>query len=119
MVKWMTVKFARRRLTAILLTLTAVLCSPAGVCAIEGVAATVQPAAHGHACSQSTDKTFLDRNDDSCCSEPRSGFVTVLRFTLQKQASAVPITFDLGPALSMCSVTFRANDRRPPLVLRI
>lgn len=106
---------------AIALLLMAVLCSPAGVCAIDGMAATAQAAAqeHAHACCRSVDGTFLSASDGSCCSEPRTGFVTVVRFTLQKHAAAPALEFDLRPAAPTRFVPFRDVERRTPLVLRI
>ena len=111
---------ANRPIVLVLL-LMAVLCSPAGVCMIDGVAATVQDAApaHVHACGKSTDGTFLAASDGSCCSEPRTGFVNVFRFTLHKQA--LPSLLDIAEgwmpkAFFAVRVAF---DRRAPLVLRI
>ena len=107
---------------ALVLLLMAVLCSPAGVCAIDATAATVQDAtpAHAHACCKSVNGTFLAARDGSCCSEPRTGFLNVFRFTLQKQA--LPSILDLADGwLPKMLVTDRVGfDRRgAPLVLRI
>ena len=106
---------------AVALLLMAVLCSPAGMCVIDGMAAPVQAAAptHAHACCRSTDGTFLAASDGSCCSEPRTGFVNVFRFTLHRQA--LPSLPDI--AEGWMPKTFVADriafDRRAPLVLRI
>jgi len=116
------------RPTALVLLLMAVLCSPAGVCVIDGMAATVQaaapahaaaPTAHAHACCKSGNGTFLAANDGPCCSERRTGFVNVFRFTLHKQA--LPAILDLAQGwLPKTFVTDRvAFARRAPVVLRI
>jgi len=106
---------------AVVLLVMAVLCSPAGVCAIDGMAASVQAGApaHAHACCKSGDGTFLAASDGSCCSEPRTGFVNVFRFTLHKQA--LPSLLDIAEGwVPKSFVTDRvAFDRRAPLVLRI
>ena len=104
---------------AIVLLLTAVLCSPAGVCAIEAMAPTVPTPAHAHACCKSVDRTFLAASDGSCCREPRSGFVHVFRFTLQKHAVVLALEFDLRPAGPARLASFRPVERRAPRVLRI
>jgi hypothetical protein len=98
----------------------AVLCSPAGVCVIDGVAATVQTTApaHAHACCKSADGTFLSARDGSCCSEPRIGFVHVFRFTLEKQTAVVALECGLTPAAPARFVSF-PDERRAPIVLRI
>jgi hypothetical protein len=110
-----------RRSIALLLLATAVLCSPAGVCVIDGVAATVQAKApaHAHACCKTADGPFLAASDVSCCSEPRTGFVHVFRFTLEKHAAVLALEFDLTPAAPARFVSFPDVERRAPLVLRI
>jgi hypothetical protein len=106
---------------ALVLLVTGVVCSPAGVCVIDGMAATVQTAAPAHvpACCKSAEGTFLAASDSSCCSEPRTGFVNVFRFTLHKQA--LPSLLDIAEGwVPKSFVTDRvAFDRRAPLVLRI
>ena len=105
---------------ALLLLLMAVLCSPAGVCLIEGMAAAeAATPAHGHACCKSVDGTFLAAGDDSCCSEQPTGFVHVFRFTLHRQAPS-PMLDLVESWMPKTFVTERvAFDRRAPLVLRI
>lgn len=107
---------------ALFLLAMAVLCSPAGVCVIDGVAATaVQAAApaHAHACDKSGDGAFLVASDGSCCSESRAGFLNVFRFTLHKQAPPAILTVAAG-WMPKPAVTDRiVFDRRAPLVLRI
>ena len=111
---------ANRPIALVLLTM-AVLCSPAGVCVIDGMAGAVQaaPPTPGHACGKSVEGTFLAASEDSCCSEQPTGFVTVIRFTLEKHAAAPALEFDVAPAASTRLVSFRAVERRTPLVLRI
>lgn len=107
---------------SVALLLMAVLCSPAGVCLIDGMAATVQSAApaHAHACgSKSGDGTFLAASEDSCCTEPQTGFVNVFRFTLQKQALPPILDFARGWVPTPYVMDPVAWDRRVPLVLRI
>ena len=106
---------------ALVLLLMAVLCSPAGVCAIDGIAATVQAAtpAHAHACCKSGDGTFLAASDGSCCSEPRTGFVNVVRFALQKQVvhPSLIVAVDWSPRTFVTDAD--GFGRSAPLVLRI
>ena len=107
---------------ALVLLLMAVLCSPAGVCAIDATAATLQHAApaHAHACCKSVNGTLLAAHARSCCSKPRAGFLSVFRFTLQKQA--LPSILDIAEGwMPKTLVTDGAGfDRRwAPLVLRI
>ena len=120
---WSTILVMRRasRLIAVALLFLAVLCSPAGVCALDGMAAAAQAAApaHAHTCCKSGKGPFLAASDGRCCSLPRTGFVTVLRFTLQKQATALAPGFALGPPAPARLVSFRAVAKRTPLVLRI
>ena len=111
---------------AFVLLLMAVLCSPVGVCLIGGMAGTVQaaptqaaPTAHAHACGKSMGGTFFAASEESCCSEQPTGFVTVLRFTLQKQAASAVVEIDLAPVAPILLVSSRAGERRTPLVLRI
>jgi hypothetical protein len=109
------------RPVALALLLMAVLCSPAGVCAIDAMAATGPVAAptHAHTCCKSGDGTFLAAGDGACCAESRSGFVHVFRFTLHKQAVAPILDVAVG-WMPKTFVTDRvALDRRAPLVLRI
>lgn len=117
---WVLMRRANRPV-ALALLLMAVLCSPAGVCAIDAMAATGQAAAstHAHACCKSGDGTFLAASDDPCCAESRSGFVHVFRFTLQKHVATLPLEFDLRPAAPTRLLAFCAVERRAPLVLRI
>lgn len=77
------------RTLAVALLFMAVLCSPAGVCVVDGVVASVQAATpeHVHACCKKVERTVLTASDSSCCTEPRNGFVNVFRFTLQKQVA--------------------------------
>ena len=106
---------------ALVLLLMAVLCSPAGVCVIEGVVGTVQAAApaHAHSCCKNVEGTLLTASDGSCCTEPRTGFVNVFRFMLQKQAPSLALDIAHG-CVPRALVTDRmAFDRRAPLVLRI
>jgi hypothetical protein len=111
------------RLIAVALLFVAVLCSPAGVCMVNGLTATVQapaPAqAHAHACCQSGPGTFLAASDSACCSETRSGFVGVFRFTLHKHVAAVTPRYDLRPAVLARLLSFHPVEKRTPLVLRI
>jgi hypothetical protein len=107
---------------ALFLLSMAVLCTPAGVCVIDGVAATtVQAAApaHAHACCKNVEGTVLTANDDSCCSESRGAFVAVLRFMLEKQAAPFAFEFEVTPVWPTHHASFRIADRRPPFVLRI
>jgi hypothetical protein len=106
---------------ALVLLLMAVLCSPVGACVVEGVAATIQDAtpAHPHACCKPAGRTYLTASNGSCCAEPRTGFVHVFRFTLQKQA--LPASLDLAATWMPRTVLAEwvPFDRRAPLVLRI
>ena len=105
---------------ALVLLFMAVLCSPAGVCVIDGVAATDKASpAHAHACCKPGDGPFLAARDGSCCSEPGTGFVHVFRFTLEKQVEAPALAFDLAPAPPARLLSFPEVERRAPLVLRI
>jgi hypothetical protein len=109
------------RPVALVLLVMAVLCGPAGVCVIDGIARTVEaaPTAPAHACGKSMGGTFFAASEEACCSEQPTGFVTLFRFTLQKQAAAPALEFDLAPAVPVRPVSFRAGARRTPLVLRI
>src|SRR5688500_7869150 len=71
---------------ALALLLMAMVCSPAGVCVIDGVAATVQAdqPAHAHACCTKAEGTILTASDGTCCSEAGNGFVNVVRFALHR-----------------------------------
>jgi hypothetical protein len=107
---------------ALVLLFMAVLCSPAGVCVIDGLATTAQASApaHAHACCDPGEGTFLAAGDGPCCSDPRSGFVNVFRFTLHKEA----LTSTLDAAGGWVPKTFVTDRlafdrRRAPLVLRI
>jgi hypothetical protein len=106
---------------ALLLLFMAVLCSPAGVCVIDGVAASVQATApaHAHACCKSVDGPFLSARDSSCCSEPRTGFVNVFRFTLHRHALPAVLSVAEGWTPKTFVVDRVAVDRRAPLVLRV
>jgi hypothetical protein len=109
------------RPTAVFLLLMAVLCSPAGVCVIDGFAAGVQASApaHVHACCAQADGTFIGAHDASCCAEGRKGFVNVYRFLMQEQAapSSFPVATSWTPPTFVVDVT--GVGRAAPLVLRI
>ena len=109
------------RSLAVALLFMAVLCSPAGVCVIDGMAATVQAdqPAHAHACCKEADGTFLTASDGTCCSEPRTGFLNVLRFALEKQAPPPAVVTSAGWTRKVPAPVLLAFGRRAPLVLRI
>ena len=113
------------RPVALALLLMAVLCSPAGVCMVNGLAATVQaqvpaPAhGHAHACCKSGPRTVVVASEGACCSETRTGFVGVFRFTLQKHVAALAPQNDLRPAAPVRLLAFHPVEKRTPLVLRI
>jgi hypothetical protein len=106
---------------AVFLLAMAVLCSPAGVCVIDGMAATVQTAApaHAHACCKSGDGAFLVASDGTCCSESRAGFLNVFRFSLERQTTLLALEPGLVSAAPARSVKLPDVERRAPLVLRI
>jgi len=107
---------------AVALLFMAVLCSPAGVCVVDGMAATVQTAelAHGHACGKSVDGgTFLTASDGTCCDEPRNGFVNVFRFTLQKQVAQPSLIVATDWTSRTLVTDVSGFGRAAPLVLRI
>jgi len=108
-----------RQPVAILLLATAVLCSPAGVCALDAAVAPAPADHRAHACCNPGDGAFLTAHDGSCCSEPRTGFLNIARFTLHRQA--LPAILDVAdPWTQKVFVTGHvALDRRVPLVLRI
>jgi len=106
---------------ALALLLIAVVCSPAGVCLIDGVAAAgpASPASHAHACCASARRTVIVASETSCCSMPRAGFVNVARFTVAHDAPTVSLGFALAASIPSRSAAFPAVTIRPPLVLRI
>ena len=108
-----------RRALALVLLVVAVVCSPAGVCLIDGMAAAPPAAAPGHACCSPARGTMLVASNDACCSMPRDGFVNVLRFALPGQAIAVAVDFHLAAETPLRLTASPAVTIRPPLVLRI
>jgi hypothetical protein len=118
---WFTVAVMRRvgRPVALLLLVAAVLCSPAGVCALDAVAAPAPEDHRAHACCDPADGTFLTAHEGSCCSGPGTGFLNIARFMLQKDVlPPVAMTAEAwaGKAVASAPLTF---DRRAPLILRI
>ena len=113
------------RFVALALLVIAVLWSPAGVCLLESVVATAHAAApshataHAHSCCKAAKGTVLVAGDAPCCSMPRTGFVNVLRFTLQPQAPLLAVALGLAPPPPLRVAAFHAVTIRPPLVLRI
>lgn len=108
-----------RRPIALALLVVAVVCSPAGVCLIDGMAAAPPASAPGHACCSQAKGTMLVASNDACCSMPRDGFVNVLRFALQEEAPALAVDFRLAAPTPLRLAAFPAVTIRPPLVLRI
>lgn len=111
----------RRRPVALALLFLAVVCSPAGVCVVEGMAATVQAAEppRAHACRKQAEATLIGASKGYCCTEGRKGFVNVSRFPLQEQAapSSLAVATRWTPRAFVMDIS--GFGRAAPLVLRI
>lgn len=106
---------------ALALLFVAVLCSPAGVCVVDAVAASAEASAptHAHACCKRADGTTIAASNGSCCAEGQNGFINVFRFALQKSDTPPSLAVATGWTPRAFVVDVSGFGRAAPLVLRI
>ena len=110
-----------RQIVAVALLVMAVVCSPAGVCLVEGVVGTIQAhqATDAHAGCANARGLTVAASDTPCCDEPSGGFINGFRFALEKQTVQTPAFVSTAwPAPSLVA-NENGFSRAAPLVLRI